>query len=341
MNIDFKKVILKEYVVDKSGHSTAKKLNVAYGVDRNFLFGAGISMTSVLVNNPGLDIHFYVVTDYVDDDYLACVEHLAETYKTTISVLLFDNEAFRQLPSTKFWSFAMYYRYVAFEYLSTELDSVLYLDADVVCKGSLEELTQIRFNGEYAAVVNDIDDVRLKSGDRLGIPGLTTTYFNSGVVFANLVVWKEQNLITKAFAILLDKTRELLYFDQDVLNILFADKVILLRRDFNCIYGVDWVLAQDEYQQYISDENYLCDNTRLIHYVGVTKPWHSWASYPVSKYFIKAYKKSAWSDKPLLNANTAKLFKRKSRHERLQKKYVRSLFSHIMYIKAKLSSTSA
>lgn len=341
MNIDFDKIILKKYVVDKSAHASAKKLNIAYGIDRNFLFGAGISITSVLANNPDIDIHFYVVTDFVDDEYLACIERLAETYQTTISVLVFDNEAFRQLPSTKFWTYAMYYRYIAFEYLSTELNSVLYLDADVVCKGSLEELVQIRFNGEYAAVVNDIDDVRLKSGDRLGIPELTTTYFNSGVVFANLVVWKEQNLITKAFDILLDKSKELLYFDQDVLNILFAGKVILLRRDFNCIYGVDWALAHDEYQQYITDENYLSDKTRLIHYVGVTKPWHSWANYPVAKYFIKAYEKSAWSDKPLLNANTAKLFKRKSRHERLQKKYVRSFFSHVMYIKNKLYKAKA
>jgi UDP-glucose/galactose:(glucosyl)LPS alpha-1,2-glucosyl/galactosyltransferase len=27
-------------------------------------------MTSVLVNNPDIDIHFYIVTDYIDDDYL-------------------------------------------------------------------------------------------------------------------------------------------------------------------------------------------------------------------------------------------------------------------------------
>ncbi|MBK4714378.1 MULTISPECIES: glycosyltransferase family 8 protein [Tenebrionibacter/Tenebrionicola group] len=338
MNIDFNNVILKKYDIDRSDSTSVKKMNIAYGVDRNFLFGSGISMTSVLVNNRDIAIHFFVFTDFVDNDYIDCVTRLAETYRTTITILVFDNQAFRQLPSTKFWSYAMYYRYVAFEYLSKDSESVLYLDADVICKGPLRELTQIDFNGEYAAVVNDIDDVRLKSGDRLGIPKLTETYFNSGVVFANLVVWKEQKLLTKAFGILLDKNKELLYFDQDVLNILFVGNVILLRRDFNCIYGVDWILSYEQYQEYILDKHYLTDETRLVHYVGVTKPWHGWANYPVSKYFIKAYKKSAWSDKPLLNANTAKLFKRKSRHERLQKKYFRSLISHIMYIKAKLGS---
>ncbi|NIY49738.1 glycosyltransferase family 8 protein [Cedecea colo] len=335
MKIDFHKLITKKYSFDHSIKSSRKKLSIAYGIDRNFLFGSGISMTSVLVNNPDIAFTFYIVTDYVDDDYINCVARLAEAYSTTIAVLVFNNELFRQLPSTKSWTYAMYYRYFAFEYLSGELNSVLYLDADIICKGSLRDFTDIKFKGEYAAVVNDIDDVRLKSGERLGIPALSKGYFNSGVVFANLIVWKEQNLLEKAFSILLDNKKNLLYFDQDVLNILFVDNVIFLSRDFNCIYGVDQELVnkrKDIYQDYITD------NTALIHYVGVTKPWHSWAKYPVSKFFLAAYEKSSWAEKSLLNANTAKLFKRKSRHERIQRKYIRSVFSHIMYIKTKLSS---
>lgn len=333
MNIDFQKLVIQKHVIDSSTHEKSKKLSVAYGVDRNFLFGSGISMTSVLVNNPDIDIHFYIATDYIDDDYLESVKRLTQMYSSTVTVLVFDNAVFRELPSTKSWTYAMYYRYLAFEYLSTELSSVLYLDADVICKGSLQELTEINFCGEYAAVINDIDDVRIKSGNRLGIPELSNGYFNSGVVFANLEVWREQQLLTKAFSILAKRQKELLYFDQDVLNILFVGNVIFLRRDFNCIYGVDQELKNKNDKLY---QNFITDNTVLIHYVGVTKPWHSWAKYPVAKFFIDAYKKSAWAEKSLLNANTAKLYKRKSRHERAQRKYIRSVLSHVMYIKNKL-----
>ncbi|KLW43648.1 hypothetical protein SK52_04754, partial [Enterobacter sp. MGH86] len=129
--------------------------------------------------------------------------------------------------------------------------------------------------------------------------------------------------------------KELLYFDQDVLNILFVGNVIFLRRDFNCIYGVDQELKNKNDKIY---KDYITDDTVLIHYVGVTKPWHTWAKYPVAKFFIDAYKKSAWAEKSLLNANTAKLYKRKSRHERVQRKYIRSILSHVMYIKNKLHS---
>ena len=68
MNIDFQQVIIQKHLIDSSTHEKNKKLNIAYGVDRNFLFGSGISMTSVLVNNPDIDIHCYIATGYVDDD---------------------------------------------------------------------------------------------------------------------------------------------------------------------------------------------------------------------------------------------------------------------------------
>jgi len=333
MNIDFHKVILQKIEFDYSGPAKAKKINITYGIDRNFLFGAGISMTSVLINNTDIDIHFYLVTDFVDNEYVDHIKKLAEKYCTTITILVFNNENFIQLPSTKAWTYAMYYRYFSFEYLSNELDSVLYLDADVICKGSLYELTEIKFNGEYAAVVHDVDEVRLKSGERLGIPELSNSYFNSGVVFANLALWRESGLLKKAFEILQDKQRELLYFDQDALNILYCGHVIELRRDFNCIYGVDYELKINDRYEY---KKYIADSTILIHYVGVTKPWHSWANYPVSEYFITAYQQSPWAQKPLLNAHSAKLYKRKSRHEKIQKKYLLSILSHVMYIKNKL-----
>ncbi|EFB0349405.1 lipopolysaccharide 1,3-galactosyltransferase, partial [Salmonella enterica subsp. enterica serovar Heidelberg] len=33
-------------------HSDADKFNIAYGIDKNFLFGCGVSIASVLLANP-------------------------------------------------------------------------------------------------------------------------------------------------------------------------------------------------------------------------------------------------------------------------------------------------
>lgn len=37
MNIDFENVIIQKKVIDNATHQKSKKLNIAYGVDRNFL----------------------------------------------------------------------------------------------------------------------------------------------------------------------------------------------------------------------------------------------------------------------------------------------------------------
>ncbi|MCV4940071.1 glycosyltransferase, partial [Escherichia coli] len=68
--------------------------------------------------------------------------------------------------------------------------------------------------------------------------------------------------------------------DQDILNILFFGHCIFISGDYDCFYGIDYELKNK------SDEDYkktITDDTKLIHYVGVTKPWNDWTNYPCQK----------------------------------------------------------
>nr|WP_255487192.1 glycosyltransferase [Arsenophonus endosymbiont of Bemisia tabaci] len=47
-----------------------KNFNIAYGVDKNFLLGAAISINSVLINNIDTNFNFHLFTDYIDDEYI-------------------------------------------------------------------------------------------------------------------------------------------------------------------------------------------------------------------------------------------------------------------------------
>nr|HAT2260137.1 lipopolysaccharide 1,2-glucosyltransferase [Citrobacter freundii] len=203
------------------------------------------------------------------------------------------------------------------------------IDADVMCKGSLFELTQIDLGEYVAAVITDVDDSPARDIE------INKDYFNSGVIFSNLKKWKEQNFINAAFDILLDKNNKLSFPDQDVLNILFFKKVIFLERRFNAIYGIKQELKSKNLSKY---KEYITPETILIHYIGVTKPWNSWADYPSAQYFVEAWKASPWADVPLLPARTPKQYKKKSRHERLQGKYFTSVISYIGYLREKLKS---
>ena len=69
MNFDCHQSIKNILDFNQAPSGQQAQLNIAWGVDRNFMFGAAISMTSVLLNNKDLNIHFHLFTDYIDDDY--------------------------------------------------------------------------------------------------------------------------------------------------------------------------------------------------------------------------------------------------------------------------------
>lgn len=311
------------------------QLNIAWGVDQNFMFGAAVSMSSVLLHNQDISIHFHLFTDYIDLDYRQRLEKLAKQFSSNITVYVMNAEGLKVLPCGNAWSHATYFRFIAFEYLSEKIDSLLYIDADVVCKGSLIDLTNIKFEHHVAAVIQDVDDSRSYAATRLNVPEFNEQYFNAGVVFANLKEWKEQQFFSKAFSTLLDKTKKFAFLDQDVLNIMFLGKTIFLPRIYDAIYGIKQELKSKDLSKY---KEYITPETILIHYIGVTKPWNSWANYPSAGYFVEAWKASPWADVPLLPARTPKQYKKKSRHERLQGKYFASIISYIGYLRAKLQS---
>lgn len=84
-------------------HSDADKFNIAYGIDKNFLFGCGVSIASVLLANPEKALAFHVFTDFFDSEDQQRFEALAKQYATQIVVYLIDCERLKSLPSTKNW----------------------------------------------------------------------------------------------------------------------------------------------------------------------------------------------------------------------------------------------
>lgn len=290
------------YLADNKKEN-APELNVSYGIDKNFLYGAGVSISSVLINNSDINFVFHVFTDYVDDDYLKSFNETAKQFNTSIIVYLIDPKYFADLPTSQFWSYATYFRVLSFEYLSESISTLLYLDADVVCKGSLKPLTKIIFKDEFAAVIPDNDSTQAACAKRLNIPEMNGRYFNAGVIYVNLKKWHEANLTPYLLTLLRGETKygSLKYLDQDALNIAFNMNNIYLAKDFDTIYTLKNELHDRSHRKY---QQTITDKTVLIHYTGITKPWHSWAGYPSASYFNIAREQSPWKKYPLKEART-------------------------------------
>lgn len=310
-------------------------LNIAYGVDANYLDGVGVSIASILINNPHINVDFYIIADQYNDTYLKKIHDLADLYHVKISLYTINIGQLENLPSTKVWSRAMYFRLFAFNSLSLKLDRLLYLDADVVCKGDISDLLTVNLDDAVVAVVKDIEPMQEKAVVRLSDPELKGQYFNSGVVYANLQKWIEYNLTEKALSILLDKNHKYKYPDQDVMNVLLKGKTIFLPRKFNTIYTIKSELSDRTHQKY---KNIILDSTLLIHYTGATKPWHKWAVYPSVEYYKKAAHLSPWKDDLGRDANSIIEYKKKYKHLFVQRKFLSGVFSGLLYLRRKYFS---
>jgi (galactosyl)LPS 1,2-glucosyltransferase len=315
-----------------------RSLHVAYGVDRSFLFGAAISMQSICLYNKSILLCFHIFTDYVDGDYIHRVKEFCDNNRNvSVNIYMVSPDVVKLFPCVKQWSYATFFRFVAFDYLSNAYKNVLYIDADVICKGKLSELLNIKFDSDkFVAVVKDNEYMQGKPAIRLNVKGLPGNYFNAGMIYLCLTEWKANSFSEKAISMLDSDPENKKYkcLDQDILNILFFGHCFYLNDDFNKLYGIDYELKNKDKNDYIK---FITDETRLIHYVGVTKPWHVWADYPCQRFFNEAFQHSSWNDIDLFSAISEKQFEAHFRHDWKKRNFFSS-FKY--YTKYKIKKTA-
>lgn len=332
---DEKEVILsiKDYnYLSDAGIST---FNIAYGIDKNFLYGCGISIASILLNNKDKRLSFHVFTDYITEEDNKKFSSLAEQYQSRITVYLVNCDKLKSLPSTKNWTYATYFRFIIADYFTEKADRVLYLDADIACQGSVQELIDLEFKDhEIAAVVAEGDitwwQKRVVSLDS---PGLVSGYFNAGFLLINIPCWTANDISRNAIEMLRDPivASKITHLDQDVLNMLLVDKAKFIDKKFNTQYSINYELKTGVL-------NPVNENTVFIHYIGPTKPWHDWSDYPVSQGFLRAKRESPWKNDRLLKPTNANQYRYCAKHMLHQKKFVKGLISYLFYFQKKIAN---
>lgn len=306
--------------------SKKEKFDIVYGVDENYCLGVAISITSLIINN-NIDFRFHVFTNNTSAEYEKRISLLAERYSSEIIIYFTDINFFKQLPSTEVWSSAMYLRFLGLDVLSSEYERALYLDADVMCKGSIALLKEISFDNCIAAVIIDIISPQKKSGN---IFPENIRYFNSGVMLVNLKQWRLEKVTERSLNMLTDANigEKIKYPDQDVLNIILHKHTKILPRKYNTIYSLKSELADSTH---IKFKNVIGEDTALIHYTGITKPWHDWANYPSAKPFQLAFDASPWAGEKYVPARKLSEWQKKYKHEFCHGKILSGVISCAKY----------
>ncbi|MCH5051446.1 lipopolysaccharide 3-alpha-galactosyltransferase [Pectobacterium aquaticum] len=315
-------------------NSESDTLNIAYGIDKNFMFGCAISAASILLHNPDIKFSFHIFTDSLGDDEEEKFQNLSTQYNADINLYIVNCDELKSLPSTKNWSYATYFRFVIADLLYPEIETLLYIDADIVCKGSLHELLGIEFNNNIAAVVAEEDKVWWeKRAKALDEPGINAGYFNAGFLYINLAQWQKNDISSQAMSLLADEKvkSKISYLDQDILNILLIDKTTWLDKKYNTQYSINYELSKPK------PVNPIKDDTVMIHYIGPTKPWHKWAeNYACTEYFLDAKSASPWAKSPLLKAMTTSNMRYCAKHQFHNGRNSSAIYFFIMYLTKKI-----
>lgn len=328
-----KDVILSVHEYNFKSNPSADNFNIAFGIDKHFLFGCGVAISSILLNNKSINFEFHVFTDYFSEEDKARFSALAKQYHSCIKVYLIDCEKLKSLPSTKNWSYATYFRFVIADYFYNKIDKLLYLDADIACKGDIQELVDYEFaDHEVAAVVSERDvEWWTNRSVKLTTPALVAGYFNAGFLLININEWHKNDISSKAIEMLRvpEWVEKITHLDQDVLNVLLAGKVRFINGKYNTRFSINYELKDVV-------ENPVNDETVFIHYIGPTKPWHEWASYPISKSFLIAKDASPWHNVDLLKPTNSNQFRYSAKHKFNQKMYVKGILNYLHYYKLKI-----
>jgi lipopolysaccharide biosynthesis glycosyltransferase len=285
--------------------TTANTLHIAFGVDDNYFRGMGVMITSILQHNPNMAFIFHVFAFSVSADNRKRIELLAQQHKTDIRIYVLSPESltrFAHLPYYGTYPLGTIIRLLIPNQLAAITDRVLYVDADILCFGNLQELMAIDIDHVVAAVVTDEATTTVATQIvALNLPA--PEYFNAGVMYINTKKWVDIDAEISTLTTLF--TQQLRFIDQDVLNLVLNGKTLYINEKWNYRYHLVDFLSHGK------STLARPDNLVLMHFTGPVKPWQDWCLHEAKDIFLELQADSSWKDMPLdqpKRVNELKLF---------------------------------
>lgn len=285
----------------------------------------GMVALTVGAHNKDMPICFHFFVNHLSEEEKKHIEEASEIMKSPILVHLIDDSAFRTLLLSDGVA-AFFYRFLVAPTVAPVTDRVLYLDGDMMCRGSLKYLRDLDFKGNAVAVVSDrLERLQMKRVH-------TSRYFNAGMMLINVKLWMDENLfddiVRRAEENVKRVGNRLSHHDQDIHNEMLDGKCLYLEKKYNYLFNLD---RQSLFKKQPVNEDY--HNQIIIHFAGHAKPWHSWVqSWPVVKEYAAIQKHSPWKDVPLVPPKGHKNLHQAARTARMRGEYGKMISWYLKYI---------
>ncbi|BEV16888.1 UDP-glucose--(glucosyl) LPS alpha 1,3-glucosyltransferase WaaO [Herbaspirillum sp. DW155] len=269
--------------------------HIVFCVDDRYFRCMGATIASILEHNPLRHFTFHVLATKVSDDNRRLFEGLAQRPGVRCHVHLLDAglfDRFEQYTRSSYYSSAIFARLVIPDLLKSYTDRVLYLDADILCVGSIDALDALDLTQDIVAVVPDaiattqrrVAALQLKHG----------RYFNSGMLFINIARWLEAGISQQTISAILQQGERFRFPDQDALNVVLDGRARYIDIRWNYLYGLVGDLEGNRPALDIAP-----GAATFIHFAGSVKPWGAWCGHDAVKLFEHCHRQSAWAAVPL------------------------------------------
>jgi lipopolysaccharide biosynthesis glycosyltransferase len=307
----------------------AASFHIAFCVDNHYFRAMGGTIASIIANNPAQHFTFHVLAFEVSDQHRARLAELETMYPVKTELHLLDLKSFEQFShflGHSHYSLSIFTRLVIPTVLRGQTDRVLYLDADILCVGKLDEMIAMDISADIAVVVPDAPVTTARRVEALELPH--AEYFNGGVIFINIEKWIAEDITAQTLDTLLNSKKHLRFNDQDALNIVLNGRARYISPRWNYLYDL------------IHDLN--VNKTALrpvgkavfIHFAGAVKPWTDWSGHDARHLFRKYLMLSPWADMPLdPEPGNTKEMRMHSRFLFRQGKLLQSLKWYIRYLR--------
>ncbi len=220
-----------------------KPLTIVVACDNHYIILLAALIKSIEDNlAEGKTIEIYIIEDNVNN---ANKQKLQQSINTTVTSLIWKEMASvipvgMKLPLDRSsYPLSIYMRLFIPYFIATEIDTVLYLDVDMIVQKDISALFEIDLTNYVVAAVLDPRIITFDNSwggvlnyQELGLPG-TTRYFNTGLLVMNIKLWREQAVTEKIIDCIEQHKKFANYPDQYGLNVVLADKWLELNSLWN------------------------------------------------------------------------------------------------------------
>lgn len=282
------------------------KLNVLYLTDNNYAAYAGVSVTSLFINNKDIDeITVYIIDDNIALDNKKKFEKTAIKYGRKIVFLDLSEgiSILEKMNIPKYRnSYTTYLKLFTFNLLPEDVDRIFFVDSDSIVVGSLKEMISIDMEDCMIGAVRDGLCHVYKMA--LGFD-YNDSWFNMGVMLVDVAKWKAENAQDKIIE-QLKKRKGYIAVDQDLLNITQHGNIMTLHPKFNATPH-HYVYKESSFRRAFKQGGFYESyeimseaqrDPRIRHFerfIGESA-WNKDTIHPYGELFDEYLTKSLWSD---------------------------------------------